>query len=257
MTTSAVADPFERLSHIARHRYRAIGVAFGSLFGALVFVGTLVSPPAPEEVQGYLGSIVAIIAFAVVFPWVVLTYGARRRIRRLRPLGPLLADSGWPMARGIMLVLRDGMVMTFPGSALFPGGSLLCLMFFAGNGAVLHPSLEEAIRWTQVRFMLRQSRLGIVGGRKGPAAARFELESLRTQIGATGSVCVVRQRRVPAADPMAPRWMVMASFVSFSPIGLPRVDRVVPELTAIGGFMRRALGLFAPVAGAVSVGQSQ
>lgn len=240
MSGQAGPDPFEWLETTARRRAWIFGGACGGLLGGLVLIAALVSLPGPGELTSYLASIGTMLAIAIGLP-LFLAWESKHSIRSLRPLGPHVAAAGALMTRGIMVVLHDGMVL------MFPGGSVACVMFFGPGGIVLHPSLEEAVHWTRVGFT---KRLGTVGQRRGPALVQAELKALQARIGEAASGCVVRQARVPSADPTQPQWVVWVVFFSvFNPFKAPRVDPVATELTTIEALLRRALVHFAPAAG--------
>ncbi|HEV8595857.1 MAG TPA: hypothetical protein VGR51_10050 [Thermoplasmata archaeon] len=185
-----------------------------------------------------------VLAFALGFP-PFLSYNVKKQIRWLRPMTPEIREAGWPLTRGITLVLRDGIVL------LLPAFSVICVMFFGPDRAVLQPSLSDVIRWTSVRSaVLSSRRLGIARGR-APGPLDAELKALQDRMGATLSACAIREAKAHVADPANPQWMVIATFASPFAFGRLRADLVAAELTAIEALLRRTLESLAPTGGIV------
>ena len=233
MTDQPASDPFERLEHDARRRAWIGGVATAAMVGGLVVVGTVAAPPEAGEYPTFLGLVAAVVVLSVSMP-LLSNYAMARTIRRLRPFAPRVADAGYRTGRGIVLVFRDGLVVSLPGAFA------MCLMFFAASGEVVHPSFAEAARWWRTRGT---RRVAIVGGRTGPPQARTEFEALRSRLGGGLAMCQVRQRTSEWRDANAPHWIVVAALTGPVPIPiLPfNLNRVLPERSAIEAFLRNTL----------------
>jgi len=66
-------------------------------------------------------------------------------------------------------------------------------------------------------------------------------------MGGPLAVCQVRQRSSDWRDANAPSWIAGVSFASH--FARVRLDRIIPELPAIGAFLRHSLFSFAGVGG--------
>jgi len=235
------AEPFERLERYFTHRARVVRWAFVIIIAAIVIVSVYWPPPATGEPPSFALRIVilaAMIAFAVL-----LDNNTKRFIRGLRLLKTRLVDAGLPIGRGVMLVLNDGMVVSFVYNFV------LCTTFHTAAGDVLNPSLKDAINWTRPRLM---KRAGIIRPNSGPTTISAELRALQSRIGSTASFCLVSRQRIPTKDSDTPFWMVTASFSRvFTPF---RPDRVAMELAGIGALLRQTLGFVMSTADVSFVG---
>ena len=225
------APSLEELERILRRRTIFVGV---SIAAVLVAIG---------GIAGLLGVVpfltfLALGALVPTFLWIgAIRYWLPRNADALAALRPHIRDAGIPFGRGLMVVLDDGLLVW-----VLPYG-VCCIRFLSASGAVVHPSLQEALRWVRVRGWTRR---GMVRDRRGADPIRRELAALSARFGAGFASCLVHQAKAVPTDPRAPAWRVAVVFAAKMPGAPPRLAPVVQDLAQVEAFLRTGLNRFGP-----------
>jgi len=219
------ADSFEAAIRIMRRRAVLIPLAFLA-FIVLLIVSRWVVAPLPLDVY-----VVGLLSMFLAFPAALLVLGRigiRRMRARLGPIRPQIRDVGVGLFRGIVLVTTEGLF-------LYTMGRLTAVsMFFGSGGSLIHPTADDALRWTQP---FRGKQEMVVRAPWGGATGEG-LEELRTASGAMVATGLVQRYAAKAVEPNPPYWVVTVTFVSmFIPTSLEWIvanaSRVADYLQAL------------------------
>jgi hypothetical protein len=198
-----------------KYRQSIVGSAIAiAIFAGLgVFLWTTVGPPPASMWEAWYayGILIVSIGLVATLPW-SMARGTRAIMEFLRRLQPRTRQAKWERFIGLRIVFDNGLAF----QQFTPGGNgpkgFLFTAFFASDGSVLRPNVDELTKWARSFRPLRE-KIGVVTRKKGPPESQAALESIRSRLGAKRGLSVL-DGHASSVDLSAtsPRWMAGAVF---------------------------------------------